>query len=330
MTPLQLPSVRFRREREQVWRELEQALAGLEKGGLRALTPAQLGRLPVLYRSALSSASVARAIALDASLRDYLDGLAARAHMALYCGREPFLPAARRFWAATFPRAVRALWRQLLAAALLVALGAGVAWRECARDPERFHDFVEPAYAQGRGPEATDRELREVLEQREAPKAALVRFGSFLFTHNASIGLRSLGLGFAGGLPVFYLMLENGFTLGAFGWLHRSRGLSAEFWGWVLPHGVTEILALLVCAAGGLLLGQSLVFPGRRGRLQSLARAGSEAGVLAVGAVAMFLLAGAVEGVFRQTVADASIRWTVAGASAVSWLAYFALAGRRR
>ena len=330
MTPLRLPSVRFRQEREKGWRELETLLDTLESKGLRGLTPAQLQRLPVLYRAALSSLSVARAVALDASLRDYLEALAAGAHRALYCGREPFVPAARRFANATFPRAVRALWKQLLVASALLVLGTAVAWAECARDPARFHDFVSSDYGQGRGPESTDSELLEVLTHEEEPRAALLRFGSFLFTHNAGIGLASLGFGFAGGLPVIYLMLMNGLTVGAFGWLHHSRGMSAVFWGWMLPHGVTEILALLLCGAGGLALGQALVFPGRRTRLASLAAAGSEAGVVAAGAVMMFLLAGVIEGVFRQTVTAGFVRWPLAGSTLVFWTLYLTLAGRRR
>jgi uncharacterized membrane protein SpoIIM required for sporulation len=75
-------------------------------------------------------------------------------------------------------------------------------------------------------------------------------------------------------------------------------------------------------------MGQALVFPRRLSRLASLRRAGETAGVVALGSVAMFLLAGLIEGVFRQTVGDPGIRWTVAGSSFVLWSVYFGLAGR--
>ncbi len=327
---LRMPSVRFRQEREAGWRALEALVDRVQRSGLGSLSAEELGRLPVLYRAALSSLSVARAIALDAALLAYLNALAARAHVVLHGGREPFAPAFRRFWARTFPGAVRSLRWHTLVAVLLTGLGTAVAWRELARDPARFSDFVPPGYAQGRGPDASDADLRQILQAKETPRSALIHFSSFLFTHNATIGLVSLGLGFAAGVPTAYLVLTNGLILGAFGWLYGSRGLGREFWAWTLPHGVTEIWALLLCAAAGLRLGQALVFPGRVARLASLRRAGDTAGVVALGAVAMFGVAGLIEGVFRQTVGDAAIRWMVAGGTFAFWSLYFSLAGRGR
>jgi len=325
---LRMPSVRFRQEREASWRTLEALVDRVQRSGLRSLSADELARLPVLYRAALSSLSVARAIALDAALLAYLNALAERAHVVLYGGREPFAPAFRRFWVRTFPRTARSLRWHFLVAILLTGLGATVAWRELARDPARWSDFIPPAYAQGRGPDASDADLRSVLEQKDTPRSSLIKFSSFLFTHNATIGLASLGLGFAAGVPTAFLLLTNGLIVGAFGWLYGARGLGPEFWAWTLPHGVTEIWALMLCAAAGLRMGQALVFPGRISRLASLRRAGETAGVVALGSVAMFLLAGLIEGVFRQTVGDPGIRWTVAGSTFVLWSVYFGLAGR--
>jgi uncharacterized membrane protein SpoIIM required for sporulation len=326
---LHMPSVRFRQEREASWRALEGLVDRVQRKGLGSLSGEELGRLPVLYRAALSSLSVARAIALDAALLTYLNALAARAHVVLHGGREPFSTAFRRFWIRTFPRAVRSLGRHTALAVLLTVLGVGVAWREIGRDPARFSDFVPPAYAQGRGPEASDDDLRQVLQTKDTPRSALIHFSSFLFTHNATIGLASLGLGFAAGVPTAYLLLTNGLILGAFSWLYGSRGMSWDFWAWTLPHGVTEIWALLLCAAAGLRMGQALVFPGRQSRLVSLRRAGDTAGVVALGSVAMFLVAGLIEGVFRQTVGEASVRWSVAAGTFLLWSAYFLFSGRR-
>ena len=44
----------------------------------------------------------------------------------------------------------------------------------------------------------------------------------------------------------------------------------------------------------------------------------------------MFFVAGLLEGVFRQRVTDTATRYAVAASTLVVWVAYFALAGRRR
>jgi uncharacterized membrane protein SpoIIM required for sporulation len=92
---------------------------------------------------------------------------------------------------------------------------------------------------------------------------------------------------------------------------------------------VTEFTAVALCGAGGIALGQALVFPGRDERLANLAARGRAAGVMAIGAVVLFFLAGLVEGIFRQLVHSVPIRYAVAAASAALWASYFLLAGRR-
>ena len=103
-----------------------------------------------------------------------------------------------------------------------------------------------------------------------------------------------------------------------------------EFWAWVSPHGVTELLAVVLCAAAGLAIAQSLVFPGHQTRLRNLARRGREVGVLILGAVLMFLVAGLIEGFFRQLVHAVPVRWTLAAATAAFWVWYAAWVGRKR
>ena len=327
---LHLPSWRFRSERERAWRELERCLDVLEHAGIRGLGPADLEQLPALHRAALSSLSVARAIALDLNLVSYLEGLAARSHIAVYQGTETPREGLVRFAAQAFPRAARALRWHLCIAAALFCLGGAVAFVRVAEDDRRYGDFIPAALSQGRNPTSTTKELREVLySDQSGDEAALASFGSFLFTHNARIGLLSLGLGVAAGVPAAVLMFQNGLVLGAFGALYTQRGLGWDFWAWVLPHGVTEILALLLCAAAGLSLGQAVVLAGPRSRLESLRLRGADAGTVALGAIVLFALAGALEGFFRQLVLDPRLRLSVASASALLWALYFARAGRR-
>jgi uncharacterized membrane protein SpoIIM required for sporulation len=95
----------------------------------------------------------------------------------------------------------------------------------------------------------------------------------------------------------------------------------------VLPHGITELGAIVLAGAAGLAVGATLVFPGRGTRLTELARVGRSAATIVVGAVAMLALAGLIEGVFRQLVIDTATRYALAAATLVGWVAYF---GRKR
>ena len=70
---------RFRAEREPGWRRLEDLLALTERRGAAALSYEQALDLASLYRQAMNSLSVARAISMDKALLAYLEALCARA-----------------------------------------------------------------------------------------------------------------------------------------------------------------------------------------------------------------------------------------------------------
>lgn len=325
-----LKSAAFRAEREASWRELEALVVRLERGGTGALSPGELARLPGLYRAALSSLSVARAISLDRNVLDYLESLSGRAYLAVYATRRRLSEALGDFFVRRFPRAVRAhRWHVALAAALMAA-GAIAGYALTAADPERFYAFVDPRYAQGRGPASSTESLREVLYGGKDAAGLLKTFAMFLFQHNARIGLLAFAVGFAGAVPAGLLLFSNGLVLGAFAALYAGRGLGVEFFAWMLPHGVTELTAVVLCGAAGLALGQALLFPGREERLAGLARRGREAGVVALGAVGLFFVAALVEGIFRQLVHAVPVRYAVAATSAALLAAYLGAAGRER
>ncbi len=323
-----LKSATFRVEREGSWRELEALLGKVQRGGLRALSPRELARLPLLHRAALSSLSVARAISLDRNLLEYLESLCARAYLAVYGVRRHLGEALADFFVRRFPRLVRAHWPHVALGFALLLGGAWAGFALTARDPDRFYAFA-GAVAAGRGPTSSTESLREVLYATEDAARLLKSFAMFLFTHNARVGIMAFVVGFAGAVPSALLLFGTGLMLGAFAELYASRGLSVEFWAWTLPHGVTELTAVVLCGAAGMALGQALLFPGREERRAGLARRGREAATIALGAVALFFVAGLVEGIFRQLVHSVPVRYAVAGTSAVLLSAYLLLSGRR-
>jgi uncharacterized membrane protein SpoIIM required for sporulation len=324
-----LKSAQFRKEREGAWRELEELLDRVEKKGLRSLSAAELNRLPILYRSATSSLSVAQAISLDKNLLDYLNALVGRAYLSVYSTKRKAAAAIAEFFNYGFPHTFRRYFLFVAASIGLLLLGILTGYQMTTADPERYYSFVDEEMASGRNPAASTEELREVLYFTEE-EGWLGAFATYLFTHNSKVGMLCFATGFAAGLPVIYLIFTNGLLLGAMAALYDSRGLGFEFWGWVLPHGITELGAVCLCGAAGMVLGSSLVFPGRHTRLQNLAIRGREAAVLAVGAVALFFLAGLIEGIFRQLVHNLAVRWAVVAVTSVFWTWYFLFVGRKR
>lgn len=320
-------SVTFRRERQKTWRELEALVTQCERNGIAQMSPDKLARLPVLYRATVSALGVARSSLLDQNLRDYLEGLVARAYLVVYAPKRSVGKVFGEFLVGGFAEAVRSIRWYVVAATLTLVAGYWIAFAMVTADPSSYYMFVDRQLAGGRDPTASTEKLRETLFDSHD---GLITFAIYLFTHNSSVGILAYGLGFALGMPVLLLLLITGLMLGSMTALFHSRGLAAEWWSWILPHGVTEITAIVLCGAAGLAIGHKVVFPGRDSRATAMAKIGRRMGAVIAGSVAMLLLAGMVEGIFRQVVQSLPVRYSLAAIFAVLWTCYFSLAGRRQ
>lgn len=318
-----LKSTVFRQEREPSWRELEMLIQRWESRGLRGLTAAQALRLPLLYRAVLSSLSVARSISLDRNLLDYLESLSARAYFCVHSVHTAPLTAVRIFFAWQFPEAMRQSAWAIGLAALILAAGIATGLILTLLNDDWFFAFASGSMAGDRTPDSTAAGLRASLYDFDAELVDMLKlFAADLFSHNARIGVLCFALGFAFGVPVVLLLFSNGATIGAFIALYARHDLTYELLGWMLIHGVTEILALLICAAAGLMLGRAMAFPGRQRRLDALAEAGRTAGRLAVGAILLFFVAALLEAFPRQLITHDHVRWLIAVSSLFLWGLY--------
>lgn len=320
----------FRAAREEEWRRLDGLLAICEKKSPRALSDEDLMALPLLYRGALSSLSVARETSLDLELVTFLEGLCARAYFFIYGVRTNPGRRIRAFFLHDWPAAVAGLWRETLIALLLLAIGTVAGYLLVANDPSWYSAFVPEELAAGRDPTASAAKLRETLYDG-GEEGALAIFAAALFTHNSQVAIFCFALGFAFGVPTMLLLLYHGGMLGAFFALFISHGLGWQLGGWLIIHGSTELYAIVLAGAAGFRIGWSVVFPGTASRLTAASTAGKTAATVIVGVVLMLLVAGLLEGFGRQLVTSDGVRYAIGGGMLLLWLVYFYLpAGRRR
>ena len=325
MAELRLKSSRFRAEREADWTRLEQLLGRVEKRSAAALSDDELIAMPVLYRSALSSLSVARATSLDQNLIDYLEALAARAYFFVYGTRATIFERMGRFFARDLPAAAQSTWRESLLCLGLLLLGTITAYVLVQQDPSWFRAFVPGGLAEGRGPEASTEALRATLFQSKTDPSEgswLFVFATYLFSHNSSVALMCFAVGFAFGLPTAILELQNGCMLGAFLAVFVNHGLGFEVGGWLAIHGITENMAIILAGGAGMRIGWALAFPGERTRLDSAGVEGRKAATLMIGVLAMLICAGALEGLGRQLVQSTGVRYAIGITAGLLWMLY--------
>ena len=329
MTDL-LKSYRFREEREADWHKLDRILKRAERRGVKQLSDEEMLALPRLYRHAVSSLSVARAISLDQNVISYLENLCAQAYFFVYGTRTNMVTRIAKFFRHDWPAAARATWKPTVLSAICF-FGAGlIAFILCMIDMDWFWSLNPLSLGDDRTPAASTEALRETLYSTATDaEGMLSAFSAQLFSNNARIALLAFALGFMFGIPTAVLIAYNGVAIGCFYALFWSRGLGYEVTGWLMIHGVTELFAIVLAGAAGFAIGGAAAFPGSKGRLASARDKGQSAALLAIGTVIMLFIAALLEGFGRQLINTDWVRYVIAGTSLILWLSYFYLPRRQ-
>ncbi|NNU81526.1 stage II sporulation protein M [Halovulum dunhuangense] len=323
-------SARFRAEREPDWRALEIVLAKAERHGVGALSFEEAHALGTLYRKAMASLSTAREISLDRALLAYLEALCARAYLAVYAPQQRLGGLLGRLLGTGIPGAARRLWPLILAAYAILILGAVVGYMLFLADPLWYQTVMPADLAGGRGLNASREDLLAVIYSGEGSASdQLMAFASTLFSRNTQIAILVFSLGVLACIPAAALTFFNGMVLGVFLALHADRGILGDVLAWLAIHGITELSAIAIACAGGLHLGQAVLFPGEIRRRDALRRNARDAVKLAILAGMMLVAAAILEGFGRQLVQSPGARIAIGIAAGLFWLAWLALSGRR-
>jgi len=308
---------------ERSWSEFERLLAVAERSGLKALSVSQLKRFALLYRAATTQLARMRTLGGSAGYLNYLNSLAARAHALLYGTRRKGEVLKTVLLAPLIiPQVVRSTLRYHLIAFLLFAAGGLYGYFGARSDPDWALNFVMPG--DPRTPFATREELHETLTKGRYSDELKAPFAAMLWQHNTKVGLLAFFSGILAAVPTVMILFFNGALLGVYSATFHLHGLAFQWWAWILPHGVTEIMAVVLLGGGGLLLGKTVLVSGEGlSRREALRRIRGPALYLLLAAFPLFLFAAVVESYIRQSQLSDTARFVFAATTAVLWVLYF-------
>jgi uncharacterized membrane protein SpoIIM required for sporulation len=301
---------RFVRQRKPLWDEFETRLQLLLQDE-RHLAHGDLETLAFRYRQVLHDHAHARARFPGTGAGRRLHDLALSGTRALQWDRPARRGSLRGFFKSTFPLAFRLHLPYILVASALFftafVVGATFSW---------LQQGVGTAIL---GPEAVEglrqgRLWTESLTTTVPPGVS----SSAIATNNMSVGLTGWAGGALFGLGSLYVVLFNGFMLGAVLTATSHYGLTPALLEFVAAHGPLEITLILVTASGGLALGRALVAADDRPRRDAAAEAARHALVLLVGCLPWFAILGIVEGFISPAPAVPAILKAALGAALLS------------
>ncbi|MHB8872777.1 MAG: stage II sporulation protein M [Myxococcaceae bacterium] len=278
------------------WSALERLLDKAEAGGLKSLGLDEARHLSRLYRGVSSDLLWVRARSGSADISEYLNDLVGRAYALTYPGTRPRLSDVLAFLWRGFPDLMRREWKVYLASLLILWGGFGFGYVGMIFDPDAAHYLVPEEHLKT---DPTER-AQDEAKRDTAAVGEQAAFSSFLFTHNIQVAFLAFALGITVGVGTAIMLFANGIFLGALAQVYTAKGLAGWFWAWILPHGIPEITAICIAGAAGFVIARGLAAPKGLPRRQALRKEAIVAVKLLLGTLALFVLAGFIEGSISQ------------------------------
>jgi uncharacterized membrane protein SpoIIM required for sporulation len=305
------------------WERLAASVTEARSTGVTKLGTARLRQMHEDYRSAAADLAYAQTHFAGSDSATYLNRLVGQAHGELYGSAPRRAAAVWRFLAVEYPRLLRASWRHIALAAVLLCgtglIGYIVSYTDypLARIflPEQLRDGIGDSFRRTKQSNASLGALSPVLS-------------AYIGVNNVWVAVVAFAGGMTAGVLTVYSMVSNGAMIGVLAGVFSQASLGLEFWALSVPHGSIELPAIIIAGGAGLRLAGALVLPGDAPRMTALKAVAPQAVRLILGTVPMFAIAAVVEGFFTPTAAAPLLKLAVGGVLAALLAAYWGLAGR--
>jgi uncharacterized membrane protein SpoIIM required for sporulation len=290
---------RFIANERPFWAELEKMLGRLEAEADLRMTLEQLQLFHRLYERAAADLAKISTFSSEPETRRYLEHLVARAYGEIHETREKqrrIFPL--QWFFQTLPQTFRRHVRAFQLSLAITIAGCAFGGLAIAFDPDSkqvlmpfSHLMQDPA--------------KRVAEEEKATNDRLTghktTFSAELMTHNTQVSIFTLALGMTWGVGTIIMLFYNGVILGAVAVDYIHAGETKFLLGWLMPHGVIEIPAILIAGQAGLILALALI--GRGNRLSLKARLREVSGDIATlifGVGLLLIWAGFIEAFLSQ------------------------------
>jgi uncharacterized membrane protein SpoIIM required for sporulation len=280
------------------WKELEILLDRLEAEPERRLQLDEIERLHYLYERCSADLVRLDTFSTEPRLREFVESLVARSYTEIHETRAPGRKIPWRAVLGAFPRAFRrrvnAFW---LALALTVG-GTLFGGAAVLLDPQAKMVLMP---FPGLMVSPAERVRQEESATSDRLRGSKATFAADLMTHNIRVTVMTLAFGMTFGIGTIILLFYNGVILGAVAADYIGGGQTTFLAGWLLPHGATEIPAILLGGQAGLALARALIGWGERiPRAARLRAVIPDLAAIAAGAAGLLVWAGIVEAFVSQ------------------------------
>ena len=275
--------------------------------------------LAELYLITMDDLSYARTYYPGSKTYKYLNQLSSKIHRAIYRNKKEETNRFIKFWKYELPLEFKKIRKQLHISLFIFVLGILVGIVSSANDDSYVRLILGDHYVNMTIDNIDNDDPMAVYKKANEIDMFLgITFNNIMVSFNAFV----LGIFFSFGTG--YVLFANGVMLGAFQHFFYRHGLLWESMRSVWIHGTLEISAIVIAGAAGIVLGNSILFPGTYKRVESF-KLGAKKGIkIVVGLIPIFITAGFLESfVTRYTGMPIALSLCIIGFSAAFIIYYF-------
>ena len=295
------------------WRRLEQIAA--KKGA--DITPDEAS---ALYIELNDDLGYARTFYPGAQVTAYLNTLAAGMHRHIYRNQRTGMGRFISFWKTELPLLMAKSRKALAISAAVFAVAVLIGGLSARFDTTFARLILGDGYVN-----MTLENIKEGKPMDVYGSAAMMDMFFGITLNNIMVSFYAFAMGVLLSYGTWLILVQNGIMLGAFQYFMYEQGVLRESLMAIWLHGVVEISCIVIAGSAGILMGNSILFPGTYTRLASF-RNGALNGVkIVAGLVPCFILAGFIESFItrRSATMPPAVNLTIIGASLAFILGYF-------
>lgn len=303
----------FIKQNKPRWQEFEQVAKNPKQ--------TQPDKLAELFIQITDDLSFARTQFPQSRTTVYLNNLASMLHLEIYKNKKEDKNRFVSFWKTELPMVMYEV-RKPLFYSLLIFLIAGIIGAVSTQYDDTFVRLI-----------LGDNYVNTTLENIKGGNPTKIYSGSselfmffFITWNNILVSFKVFVFGIFASLGTGFFLVYNGLMVGTFiMFFFREQQLSQAL-PVIMLHGTIELSSIVIAAAAGFTMGNSLLFPKTYSRLDSFKKGAIKGLKIVMGLVPFFILAGFIESfITRYAFMPTSIKVLIIALSAILMVYYFVI-----
>lgn len=278
-----MQEVAFHKKNREKWKQFEALIAQKNQ--------ADPDTLASLFIELTDDLAYARTFYPKSSTAQYLNSLTAKVHQALYRNKREERSRIITFWTQEVPRLSYEVRYEILLTLALVVVFFLFGLVSAANDASYVRLIMGDEYVNMSLENMKNNDPMGVYKKQSG-----MDMMSYIPVHNIVVSFQAFAYGVV--VPPFgslYFMFVNSIMLAAFMHMFFQHGFGTEAMLGVWVHGTLEISAIILAGAAGVVMGNSILFPGTYTRARSFAHGAKKGMKLVLSLVPILFVAGFLE-----------------------------------